>query len=251
MSDARRAALAGALAAAVGMVLAWGFSVDDALISGRVAQHLAQGQGYRFNLNGPSVDCVTPLGWAYLLAPFARGGAEHAVLCAALGGGLLWLLGAAQLGRLCAELCSGARRAGLFVYLGLCLPLAAWASAGMETGLVLALGVGALTPAWPGALCAGIAAALRPELVPWAAVLSFGQALALGRRHRTLRTAIEERQAHGVFEHADVATHSAMRDRQFLGRSTEAAQTCGRFKGAQGVQREAKRRVHGWTPRSG
>jgi len=174
-------ALAAALAAALGMASAWGFSVDDALISGRVAEHLALGQGYRFNPGGPIVDCVTPLGWAYLLAPFARRGAEHAVLCASLGGGLLWLFGAAQLGRLGAELCTGARRAGLFLCLGLCLPLAAWAVAGMETGLVLALAVGALTPGYRGALCAGLAAALRPELVPWAAVLSFGQVLALGR----------------------------------------------------------------------
>jgi len=181
MSAARRCTLAGALAAAFGMATAWGFSVDDALISGRVAQHLARGQGYRFNPGGPIVDCVTPLGWAYLLAPFARSGALHAVFCAALGGGALWLLAAAELGRRSAVLCSGARRIGFFLCLALSLPLGAWAIAGMETGLVLALGVGALTPGWAGALCAGFAAALRPELVPWAVVLSFGQALALGQ----------------------------------------------------------------------
>lgn len=181
MSQARRSALLGALAAAFGMLTAWGFSVDDALISGRVAQHLAGGQGYRFNASGPSVDCVTPLGWAYLLAPFASGGAVHAVFCAALGGAALWLLAAAELGRRAAELCSGARRVGFFLCLGASLPLGAWATAGMETGLVLALGVGALTPSLAGASCAGLAAALRPELVPWAVVLSFGQALAVGK----------------------------------------------------------------------
>jgi len=181
MSDARRAAFAGALAAALGMATAWGFSVDDALISGRVAQHLARGEGYRFNLQGPSVDCVTPLGWAYLLAPFARSGAVHAVFCAALGGAALWLLAAAELARCAAELCSGARRIGFFLCLAASLPLGAWATAGMETGLVLALGVGALRPSLAGALCAGLAAALRPELVPWAVVLSFGQALAVGK----------------------------------------------------------------------
>lgn len=48
----------------------------------------------------------------------------------------------------------------------------------METGLVLALGVAALAPGLAGAACAGLAAALRPELVPWAVTLSLGQALA-------------------------------------------------------------------------
>jgi hypothetical protein len=162
------------------MITAWGFSVDDALISGRVAWQLALGHGYRFNPGGPSVDCVTPLGWAHLLAPFARGGPERAVWWASVLGAALWLLAAALLGRWGGSICSGARRAGFFLCLALSLPLGAWAVAGMETGLVLALGVGALAPGVWGALCAGLAAALRPELVPWALVLSFGQALALG-----------------------------------------------------------------------
>lgn len=173
-------ALAGALAAGVGMIAAWGFSVDDALISGRVAWQIALGHGYRFNPGGPSVDCVTPLGWAYLLAPFARGGPERAVLWASVLGGGLWLIAAAWLGRRGGEVCSGARRVGFFLCLASSLPLGAWAVAGMETGLVLALGVGALAPGVWGALCAGLAAALRPELVPWAGVLSFGLALARG-----------------------------------------------------------------------
>jgi hypothetical protein len=161
------------------MVMAWGFSVDDALISGRVAWQLALGHGYRFNPAGPSVDGVTPLGWAYLLAPFARGGPERAVFWASVIGGGLWLLAAAWLGRWGGEVCSGARRVGFFLCLASSLPLGAWAVAGMETGLVLALGVAALVPGVWGALCAGLAAALRPELVPWAVVLSFGQAWAL------------------------------------------------------------------------
>ena len=174
-------ALAGALAAGVGMALAWGFTVDDALISGRVAWQIAIGHGYRFNPGGPSVDCVTPLGWAYLLAPFARGGPERAVWWASVAGAGLWLLAAAGLGRWAGAICSGARRAGFFLCLASSLPLGAWAVAGMETGLVLALGVGALVPGAWGALCAGLAAALRPELVPWAVALSFGQALASGQ----------------------------------------------------------------------
>lgn len=173
-------ALAGALAAGFGMAMAWGFSVDDALISGRVAWQIVLGHGYRFNPGGPSVDCVTPLGWAYLLAPFAHGGPERAVWWASVFGGALWLLAAAGLGRWAGDVCSGARRVGFFLCLASSLPLGAWAVAGMETGLVLALGVGALVPGAWGALCAGLAAALRPELVPWACVLSLGQALALG-----------------------------------------------------------------------
>jgi hypothetical protein len=180
VNDAGRSALWGALAAALGVGSAWGFSVDDALISARVAQHLALGLGYRFNPDGPSVDGVTPLGWAQLLWPLARGGAVAAVASAALAGAALWVLAAAQLGRWAAALCSGPRRVTFFLCLATSLPLSAWACSGMETGLVLALGVGALAPGAGGALCAGLAAALRPELVPWAAALSFGLALARG-----------------------------------------------------------------------
>ena len=79
-----RAELGFAAAALVGVALAWGFAVDDALISGRVAHHLASGLGYRFNPSGPSVDCVTPLGWALLLAPLASTSAWQAVSAASL-----------------------------------------------------------------------------------------------------------------------------------------------------------------------
>lgn len=188
-------ALGGALAAAFGICTAWGFSVDDALISGRVAAHLAHGLGYRFNAGGPVVDAVTPLGWAYLLAPFARDGALAAVRAASWAGGLAWLLAAAELGRRCAEHWAHARRFGPLLCLlaiALSLPLSAWAVAGMETGLVLALGVGALAPTWCGAACAGVAAALRPELAPWAVVLSLGQAWAVRASlpHRALAVAL-------------------------------------------------------------
>jgi hypothetical protein len=58
-------------------------------------------------------------------------------------------------------------------------PLGAWAASGMETGIIAALG--ALAVALPllgrprlGMACAGIAAGLRPELLPWAATLGLG-----------------------------------------------------------------------------
>ncbi len=172
------ALLGAALAALVGIATAWGFSVDDALISARVAHHLAQGQGYRFNAAGPSVDCVTPLGWAFLLAPVAATSPWQAMTWASVGGGVLWVLTAAALGRACAKLCSGWRGISIGLTLATCLPLGAWAVSGMETGMMMALGAGALGRGSWGAACAGVAAALRPELLPWAVTLAFGSALA-------------------------------------------------------------------------
>lgn len=174
----RRGALAFGAAAALGVVLAWGFSVDDALISARVAHHLARGHGYRFNPAGPVVDAVTPLGWAFLLAPVARAGAWQALTAASAGSALLWVGAAAVLGRRCGDICSGLRLPSLALVLAATLPLGAWAVSGMETGLLMALGVGALAPGRLGPAFAGIAAALRPELVPWATTLALGGAIA-------------------------------------------------------------------------
>ena len=171
-------ALSFAAAAASGVALGWGFTVDDALISTRVAHQLALGRGYRFNPTGPIVDAVTPLGWAHVLAPVAGGSAWQALERASAGGATLWVLAAGALGWRCAGLCSGWRLGLSALVLATCLPLGAWASAGMETALVMGLGVLALGPGLSGAACAGIAAAWRPELAPWAAVLAFGQALA-------------------------------------------------------------------------
>lgn len=171
-------ALLFAAAAACGVALAWGFTVDDALISTRVAHQLALGRGYRFNPGGPIVDAVTPLGWAPLLAPLAGGSAWQALERASAGGALLWVLSAAALGSRCAEPCGGWRLGLLGLVLATCLPLGAWACAGMETALVMALGVLALGPGLLAAACAGLAAAWRPELVPWAVVLALGGALA-------------------------------------------------------------------------
>jgi hypothetical protein len=179
-SSAPRAlgALLFAAAAASGVALAWGFTVDDALISTRVAHQLALGRGYRFNPGGPSVDAVTPLGWAQLLAPLAHGSPWQALQRSSAVGAALWVLAAAALGSRCAAFCSGWRLGLLGSILATCLPLGAWACAGMETALVMALGVLALGPGQLAAACAGLAAAWRPELVPWAVVLAFGGALA-------------------------------------------------------------------------
>jgi hypothetical protein len=173
-----RGALGFGAAAATGVALGWGFTVDDALISTRVAHHLASGLGYRFNPSGPVVDAVTPLGWAPLLAPLAHGSAWQALTRASAGGAMLWVLAAAWLGRRCATECAGWRLAGVGLVLASCLPLGAWAVSGMETAVVMTLGVLALAPNRWGAAGAGLAAGWRPELVPWAIALALGQAIA-------------------------------------------------------------------------
>lgn len=158
--------------------LVWlsGFTVDDALISARVAHQLALGNGYRFNPGGPIVDAVTPLGFALLLAPFAAAGPLQALAAAKILGALAWLGAASWLGRELARLGRLALVVGLAL-LAACTPLAVWAVSGMETGLVTLLATLALTRSRAAPLAAGLAAGLRPELGPWAVVLVLGRAL--------------------------------------------------------------------------
>ncbi|XXX81954.1 hypothetical protein WMF30_24655 [Sorangium sp. So ce134] len=170
-------ALAGSLAALLPALALSGFTVDDALITARYAHHLALGLGYRFNAAGPVTDGVTPLGWAFALAPFAAGGPLAALAAAKALGVAAWALAAGALA-LAIDRASG--RPARFAALALVpasAPLGAWAAAGMETGVVAALG--ALSVALPalgwalaGAACAGAAAALRPELLPFALVVA-------------------------------------------------------------------------------
>src|SRR5690606_10650125 len=101
-SVARRRSL---LAAAFALLLAllpsawlWQFTVDDALITARVAHHVATGVGYRFNAGDPISDAVTPLGFPLLLAPFAGEGPLAALRAAKIGGLLVWLVTAAAIG---------------------------------------------------------------------------------------------------------------------------------------------------------
>ncbi len=159
------------IAAALPLAL-WlrGFTVDDALISARVATFVARGLGQRFNAHGPLVDAVTPLGYAQILSLF--GSDVLATFQAAKWLGLgAWLSAAGVLGALIA----GAGKQRLrFVSLGLLAlsaPLAAWAASGMETGLITLLATLALTSTCGSTLAAGIAAAWRPELAPFAFTL--------------------------------------------------------------------------------
>ncbi len=177
----RWASRSNASAAALGLLsalpAAWlfrGFTVDDALITARVASHLAAGEGYRYNLGGPVVNAVTPLGYAHLLA---LGGAADplGMLERARGIGLAaWLAAAAVIGLRLPR--RGAGRGVALLVLAVTVPLAAWASSGMETGLVTLLGSLSLGRGRGAALAAGVAAALRPELAPWAVTLSAGRA---------------------------------------------------------------------------
>ncbi len=179
-------ALAGALVALVPACLLYGFTVDDALIPARYAAHIARGLGYRFNAAGPVTDGVTPLGFPYLLAPFAGGGPLGALAAAKAIGVVAWTLAAAVLalavdraGRAghAAEVPASSRglrlRFAALLLVAFSGPLAAWSAAGLETGLAAALG--ALAVALPelgfpagGAFAAGLTAALRPEALPWA-----------------------------------------------------------------------------------
>lgn len=171
----------GAVAAAASSAALWGFTVDDALITARVAHHVATGVGYRMNPGGPLVDAVTPLGFAHLLAPFARTAPHGAFLAARIIGTLAWLMAAAWLGRAIAE--AGERRARFLPLLlvAVSVPLGAWTTAGMETGLVAAFVTFALAPRRSAPLWAGMAAAWRPELLPFAMALGIGTALARER----------------------------------------------------------------------
>jgi hypothetical protein len=171
-----RGAAAAALAAVLPAAVLWGFTVDDALIVARYAHHLATGEGYVFNARGPSTDGVTPLGFAHLLAPFAAESAERALGAARVIGLAAWIVGAAFVGWRIAGLPGGRGRWLALLLLALSAPLAAWSSAGLETGLVCGLvtvGVALrhaarAEPIGPALLA--LAAGLRPELLPFALV---------------------------------------------------------------------------------
>ncbi|MEI9940126.1 MAG: hypothetical protein WDO69_23140 [Pseudomonadota bacterium] len=174
--------LLGILVALPGSAWLWGYTVDDALITARVATHLAQGLGPRFNPHGPPADAVTPLGYAHLLALLSNANANAnadvlRTFAAAKWFGLLaWLAAAALLGRLIARVGTRAQRFTPLAIVLVSAPLAAWAVSGMETGFVTLLTTVGLCGGLGGALSLGLAAALRPELLPFAWLLVAGEA---------------------------------------------------------------------------
>jgi hypothetical protein len=167
-------------AISVAMAWLWGFTVDDALITCRVAFHLARGLGYRFNAGGPVVDAVTPLGFANLLAPFAAAGPLGALVAAKWLGALAVAAAVFGLGRRILQRTSAAYGGALLLCLAATAPVAAWAVSGMETGLVTGLAVAALGQGAWADFAAALAAGLRPELAPWCACIRLGLRLQAG-----------------------------------------------------------------------
>jgi hypothetical protein len=179
-----------AIASAFGLAL-WmsGFTIDDALISVRYARHLAEGEGYRFNTDGPCTDGVTPLPWPFLLAPFAHAPALVVLARArALGLGT-WIAAAGgwgiAVGRSPAPIQA---KLAAMALLAACLPVAAHAVSGMETGVAISLATAAVIANNPWTCCtlAGLAASLRPEMAVWSVVL----AVALGPVRRAIPHAL-------------------------------------------------------------
>jgi len=167
----------GAAAALLPALALRGFTVDDALISARYAAHLARGLGYRFNAFGASTDGVTPLGWPLVLAPFAGSGPLAALLAAKILGVIAWTIAASVLAVAIDRVPGKRARYAALLLLAASAPLGAWSVAGMETGLVIALAAlaastGRLGHARASATLAGLSAALRPEMIPWAAVIA-------------------------------------------------------------------------------
>lgn len=178
--------IAGALAALLPALAMWGFTVDDALIPVRYARHIATGLGWRFDAGGPSTDGVTPLPWPLVLAPMAHASAL-VVLCRARALGLVaWTAAGAALGDAAGrrESAPAWARAAVLVTMALSVPIAAHAVSGMETAVATSLATLAVLCARrpvATAVLAGLAASLRPELAPWAIVLSAGVAVVARR----------------------------------------------------------------------
>jgi hypothetical protein len=178
------------LALCAPMAWLWGFSVDDALITARVAAHIASGTGYRFNSTGPIVDAVTPLGFAYVLAPGSHGDPLRALYFAKWLGATAGLVAMAWLGQNVARTSGSALRWAVLAPLALSAPLAAWCVSGMETGVVVLLATLSLSVGSLGPFASGLAAALRPELVLWSATLSFGRNIARRSSPRVVAAAL-------------------------------------------------------------
>src|SRR5579864_7047918 len=119
---------AGAAAALLPAVVMWGFTVDDALIPIRYAQHLGSGVGYRFSAHAAPTDGVTPLPWTFVLVPLASGDPLDALLRAKALGVLAWTLAGAAVG-------ARVRAVAPLLVMALAFEIGAWAASGLETGL--------------------------------------------------------------------------------------------------------------------
>lgn len=171
--------LAGLLIAALPVAALWRFTVDDALIAGRYAHHIATGLGHRFNPTGPVTDGVTPLPWPWLIAPFAASGVQAALRAAKVAGAIAWLIALPVIAMRIDAIASSKRWVS---YLSLSVAcgtpaIAAWSVAGMETGVAMGLATLAVAISRrriAGSMLAGIVAVLRPEMIVWAVVIGAG-----------------------------------------------------------------------------
>jgi hypothetical protein len=117
--------------------------IDDAMISMRYAQHLANGDGLVWNVGEPPIQGFTNPGWVMLMAglhllPFTPATISLGVMAA---GGVVLLLNAVVLARICQALTPGARYAPLIVaaLAAFYFPLVFWSLRGMEVGLLVLL----------------------------------------------------------------------------------------------------------------
>src|SRR5689334_8998038 len=185
----------GVLAALPAFLYLRGFTVDDALIPARYAANIAHGRGYRFNAHGAVTDGVTPLGFPYLLAPFANDGPLAALRAARALGAIAWLVAAGILGATIARIAGSRLRYAALLLVVCSAPLGAWAWGGLETGLVVALSTAAaVLPSRPayapisGALL-GACAWLRPEMIAYSAWLGAGRVRTASSRRAQWLTA--------------------------------------------------------------
>lgn len=163
--------------------VAWPFAVDDAFIAARYAVRLAHGAGYTFN-DGAVTDGVTGPLWLVPLTAAAALGVDPIAFAKGFGG----ICSVASLGLVIARVRSRALgQSGAWLCAGFgvsALPLVAWATAGLETGLamlvttLLALSVTARPSPWViGASFASfVLPFVRPELLPLGMVLVSGLA---------------------------------------------------------------------------
>ncbi len=157
---------------------AWPFAIDDAFIGVRYARHVVAGAGYAWNAGAAPTDGVTPLPWAFLLAPIAHAVPTVVLGRAKLAGAIVWTLTAAAwggaVGRARAPLWAKACAVAL---LAVDVPVNAHAVSGMEMAFATALATFCVilhTRARVAAALAGLAATLRPELVVWSVVVAVG-----------------------------------------------------------------------------